>query len=614
MSGSERRRLFRPRAAAVAVALLLLLARGPASGDLLQDLGATFEGVARELGAAFPKVEVRVAAVSDAEVRLEGAGVGALRPGLELVAYRKGELFRHPVTGQPLGHAEDEVATLAVTAVAPDHATARVVVTERGRIAVVGDGARITAGRIPVAALPPLGVSVEGESEQTALLLVARFSALLEKTGRFLAVDPRRVLEVAGPGVATPPTPLEVARRLGGPAVLSSRVVQEGRSRVLEWAWISGRTGITLITARTPLVRAAFPPRFAWEQTPELERRYPLEGPVRGLAVADVDGDGRDDVVVADDRAVTLYRWQPGVGLVALAGGEYRPGGLVLSVDAADVNGSGRAQVVVVDWGLGQGVRSRVLELAGERLQTLYEASGHYLRVVRVGREPWLLEQAIGAQDPFDAAIRRLVWQGGRYRASLTLRVPGGVTVYGLALMRLTGSPEPDVVALTAEDRLAVWTAKGQRLWTSADSYGGTVVTFPFTPAFESRSQIEMGGPIGRILGRVIPLPDGPEGPEILVFENQLPVGEQGRTLLPRLTPVLFTQGRIHRLRWQAGGFLRVWESHPTDGYIADFAQGDIDGDGAPEVVVGVVPRGLTLDTLNPIARPKGRLVLYELP
>jgi len=188
------------RTIAAVVLLLMLVVPSGAWADVLQDLGATFEQVAQELRAAFPKVESRIVAVEGSEVRLEGPAVASLRPGLELVAYRKGEPFRHPITNQPLGRAEDEVAVLSVTAVSGPQATARVATTEGGRTPRVGDGARITAGRIQVAVLPPLGANVPGETvEQTALLLVSRFSALLEKTGRFLAVEPRRVLETATP-------------------------------------------------------------------------------------------------------------------------------------------------------------------------------------------------------------------------------------------------------------------------------------------------------------------------------------------------------------------------------------------------------------------------------
>jgi hypothetical protein len=602
------------RGLTLAAALLLVAgAGGTARGDVLQDLGATFERVAEELRASFPKAEARVVAVDGEEARISGPGVATLRPGLELAAYRKGQLLRHPLTNQPLAHAEEEVGTLVVVAVTGDEAVTRIVPAQGDRTPAVGDGARLTAARIPVAVLPPAGVNVPGETaEQTALLLVSRFSALLEKTGRFLAIDPERVLAASTAGS----TPHDVARRLRAAGALQSRLVQEGRSRTLEVAWISAPTESILLTRRVPLVRAVYPPRFAWEQTPELERRHPLEGPVRGVAVADLDGDGRPELVVGDDRGLTIYRWQDGTGLVTVEGGEIRVFGEILSVDAADLTGAGRSQVVLVE-NRGVGgipVRSAVIEYREGRLRTLYEVTGRYLRAIPVGRETWLVEQRAGDTEPFDPLIRRLVWEDGGFKDGTALRVPGGASIYGMALLSLTGGAEPEIIAITPEDRLSVWTARGRRIWTSTDAYGGAAVTFPYTPAQETRTQVELSTVIGRVFGRVVRVPEATAAPEILVFENLLPVGAQGRTLMPRLASALYNQGRIHRLRWTGAGFVRVWQSRVTEGYIADFAHGDVDGDGVPEVIVGVVPRGMTLETLSPVGRPRGHLVFYELP
>jgi hypothetical protein len=612
--------------ATLLVSLLLALA-GPAGADVLQDLGATFQQVAQELAAAFPKVEARVVLVRGGQVEIEGPEVQALRPGLELQAYRKGEVFRHPITNQPLGRGEEEVATLVVTSVSAPRAGTRIL--PGGGSPVEGDGARLSAGRLPVAVLPPTGVTAALEApEQVALLLVARFSALLERTGRFLPLEARRVLEATGqaaaPGSAVDPAPtaVEAARRLGVPAVLTSRLVGEGRLRYLETAWVSGRSGETLVATRTPLVRASLAPRFAWEQTPEVQRRIALDSALRGLALADLDGDGRGELVVGDEQLVTVYRWPASGRPTALAGATFRPGGLILSVDAGPVNGTDRAQVVVVAHAGGsrETIRSWVLELGEGGLRPIHSAWGSFLRVIRVERESWLVEQdagepdrdAAGSDGPYAAGVRRLVWQAGRYRAGPTLRTPNGVSVYGLALMRLSGGPEPDIVALTPEDRLAVWNARGQRLWTSADPYGGAPIAFPYDPPAQG---LDRDPVIGRVPGRVISVAaDAQGGPELLVFENLLPVGGAARTILPRTAPSLFTQGRIHRLRWQDGTFLRVWQSATTEGYIVDFAYGDADGDGAPEVLVGVAPRGLNVDTLSPFSRARAHLVLYELP
>jgi hypothetical protein len=111
----------------------------------------------------------------------------------------------------------------------------------------------------------------------------------------------------------------------------------------------------------------------------------------------------------------------------------------------------------------------------------------------------------------------------------------------------------------------------------------------------------------------VVPLP-GTSLPEVLVYENLLPAFQQGRGLVPRLAATLLDRGRVHRLRWRDGAFVRVWQSGTTEGYIADFGYGDLDGDGVAEVVVGVVPRGFDAETLSPFGRPRGRLLAYELP
>ncbi|HMK16419.1 MAG TPA: hypothetical protein VK450_05810, partial [Methanomicrobiales archaeon] len=317
----------------------------------------------------------------------------------------------------------------------------------------------------------------------------------------------------------------------------------------------------------------------------------------------------------------TIYRTVEGGAPVAVDGMSFRTeGGLILSVDVADVMGLGHAQLIVVDQrGEGRvGIHARVLDRdpAGG-FRTIYDTTGRYLRVVHAGAELWLLEQELAELDPWDQDIRRIVWDGERFRDKSHLRVPRGVSIYGVALMRLTGSPDPEVVAFTDDFRLTVWTAKGQRLWTSADPLGGSAVTFEFVPMGGARRQAGGDTIVARIAGRVIPLPPGTpgaNGPEILVYENMLPALQQARGILPRLAATLFNKGRMHRLRWKDGAFVRVWQSGVTEGYIADFAYGDLDGDGLPEVVVGVVPRGFDVDTLSPLGRQRGHIVAYELP
>ena len=143
---------------ALAVIAALLAVVRPARADILQDLGVSYQKVAEQLVAAFPKAEVQVTAVTPDGVRIEGAGVENLRPGLELTIFRRGEMFRHPVTNQPLGHTEQVLGTLVVTRVDPGAATGRLVppraaqLRRRPRVTVRGsprDGCRSPCCRRP---------------------------------------------------------------------------------------------------------------------------------------------------------------------------------------------------------------------------------------------------------------------------------------------------------------------------------------------------------------------------------------------------------------------------------------------------------------------------------
>ena len=118
---------------------------------------------------------------------------------------------------------------------------------------------------------------------------------------------------------------------------------------------------------------------------------------------------------------------------------------------------------------------------------------------------------------------------------------------------------------------------------------------------------------MARIAGRVVPLP-GASASEILVYENILPAFQQGRGLMPRLAATLLNRGRIHRLRWKDGAFVRVWQSGTTEGYIADFAYGDLDGDGLSGSRRGGRAARVRSGHPEPVRTARGRILAYELP
>jgi TolB-like protein len=79
-----------------------------------------------------------------------------------------------------------------------------------------------------------------------------------------------------------------------------------------------------------------------------LWRSNPIEGVLRGIAVADIDGDGQNEIVFIDHNTVYVAKYQQNllVRLYTIKGKGYDN---YIHVDAADINGSGRAEIYLTN-------------------------------------------------------------------------------------------------------------------------------------------------------------------------------------------------------------------------------------------------------------------------
>ena len=279
-----------------------------------------------------------------------------------------------------------------------------------------GDGARITAGRLPVAVLPTAGVQAAFDSaDQTQMLLVARFSALLDKTGRFRRSIPSGSWIWSARDGRRASSPWRWPGASGGrrPQPRSSATGPPGSSRP------RGSPARPARRSRPcgPPDHGRFSPAVCLGGDARARAPLPAGRPVRAVALGDLDGTDAAELVVADEQILTTYRWsggrQPGHGGRSnLPRGRPGPVGRRRAGD-----GPGPRQLIVVDQrGEGRTACARGARVGPSGFRVLYETSGRYLRVVRVGTEDWLLEQDAGETEPFEPDIRRLVWDGERFR------------------------------------------------------------------------------------------------------------------------------------------------------------------------------------------------------
>jgi hypothetical protein len=255
--------------------LLMVLALAPAAGAGTADqVGATFGLLIQDVVGAFPPAEGLVVAAEGERLFIDLTEKNGVQPGQEFSVFRKGEVFRHPITGRPLGRYEDVLGYAQIVKVHPQYAEA-VFVPEEGKPAPEPeDGVRITKGRIRVAVAPATDLTKANADLRRVPFMIAH---ALELTKRFQVADPSAVQEhllsqktrseelLVSPGKAkSSGKSLEVAGWLV-PVLIERRGVT-----YLDITWVSAVTGTALFSRRAALTRSdsSAEQRFPWEPLP----------------------------------------------------------------------------------------------------------------------------------------------------------------------------------------------------------------------------------------------------------------------------------------------------------------------------------------------------------
>ena len=264
------------RSVALFLPLVLgLLAPTPAEAGIADRVGVTFALMLQEFVDAFPPAEGLVVAVDGDLVYLDLAAKSGVQPGQEFTVFRKGEVFRHPLTNQPLGRFEEYLGYAQVRRVFPQFSEARYIPLDGRPPVRPEDGARITRGRIKVAIAPLLDLTQAGADVRRVPWLIG---GTLERSKRFQVADPLAVstlLETERTRVEELLISPEKVTRLGQTLEVVGWLVpvllERGRTTYLDVTWISAVTGTALFSRRQVLARPepAEEQRFPWEPPAE---------------------------------------------------------------------------------------------------------------------------------------------------------------------------------------------------------------------------------------------------------------------------------------------------------------------------------------------------------
>ena len=177
----------------IALPLLVVLLAGPAGAGTADQVGATFGLLIQDVVSAFPPAEGLVVAAEGDRLFIDLTEKSGVQPGQEYSVFRKGEAFRHPINGRPLGRYEDVLGYAQIVRLHPQYTEALFVPAGGKPTPEPEDGVRITKGRIRVAVAPATDLTKAANADLRRVPFM--LANALEQTKRFQVADPTLVQE-----------------------------------------------------------------------------------------------------------------------------------------------------------------------------------------------------------------------------------------------------------------------------------------------------------------------------------------------------------------------------------------------------------------------------------
>jgi TolB-like protein len=348
-------------------------------------------------------------------------------------------------------------------------------------------------------------------------------------------------------------------------------------------------------------------------QTSDLWRSQKLEFAVNGMAVGDIDGDGRQEIVVlARFKEVVVYHWEEG-RLLKHSSLEGSLGDRFVWVCTWDANYDGRDEIYVSNL-RNDILSSHILGWEGGRLVRLASKQRWYFnRVTLPGKGPVLLGQKKNPEQIFVPGIYQLQCSGGDCQPVEAITVPSKANVFNFVQADVTGNGQVETVLIGFEDKLYLMDANGEQLWVSRDYYGATANLISGKSARDGMEAREMthGATVEDVEERYyIPSQltvvdfNGDRKLEILVNRN---VSFVARLLMRSRD---FSDAQIQSMFWEGYELIPQWKTRPLRGMVVSYHLADVDGDGMDELVAAVALEG---ETFKLFKKSKSMLFVYEL-
>ncbi len=310
-------------------------------------------------------------------------------------------------------------------------------------------------------------------------------------------------------------------------------------------------------------------------------RSQSLPFAANGMAVGDLDGDGKNEVVLITATEVHVFRYvDRQLAPVAKWEGSTR----VKLIRASIVQtGMDKVNRIVISGHFDKLPQSTILRLEGNKLVVEAERLPWYLSAVKL--PPRYQKQLVGSKgerkDVFTGGVYEMVFSNGKLTPGTKLSLPNKANPFNFAYL-----PEEagyKLIVLDENDRLEVVSGRNDTIAKTEEQYAGSSLGIEHDSLLPPTAT-----PNDNYLWSYyyVPLPLVPvvlsadKKAELLVSKNISLASQFFENYR------YFSQGEIHSLVWDGVGLNLKWKTRRIKGTIVGYDVADVENDGVQDLVV----------------------------
>ena len=305
-----------------------------------------------------------------------------------------------------------------------------------------------------------------------------------------------------------------------------------------------------------------------------------------GMVVADVTGDGKNEIVVLSEKRLYVYRWDNG-RLVPLGEYDISPRLTPILVRSIDMDRDNTDEIVLSTYDAeGTTPYAFILSFKGNKFTELVKRAPYYVNVVRV--MPDFMPTLVGQKgDPNRIFSRSGVYEMAKQGDSLIqvkkIALPSGVNALNFAYLPGKAGEETDkLVMLTDDEHLRVFAPSGGQLSQTDEKFSGAAVGIAEQTHMPGMGKNNILIPSNYFIPlRMVPNDLERDGTWEIMVNKPISVSAQFFENYR-----FYPEGEIHNLYWDGVGLSLQWKTRRIKGSVVDFDISDPNNDGTRDLVV----------------------------